>query len=181
VTSASPAGTAWVTDGGLETDLIFHRGLDLPEFAAFPLVEQLGTAAILRAYYADYAAIARAAGAGLVLETPTWRANPDWAAKIGYDQAALDGANRRAVGLMREIARSSGVDRIRIAGVVGPRVDGYVASGGDADEAAEYHAPQIVALAAEGVDVVHAMTLNEAARTRPTCSRRWTAVLGSRG
>ena len=80
----------WVTDGGLETDLIFHRGTDLPEFAAFPLVEDPAGAQLLRDYYADYAAVATRAAAGLVLETPTWRASADWGAKLGYDRDALD-------------------------------------------------------------------------------------------
>ena len=31
--------TRYVTDGGLETELVFHRGFDLPEFAAFPLLD----------------------------------------------------------------------------------------------------------------------------------------------
>ena len=144
----------WVTDGGLETDLVFHHGVDLPEFAAFPLLEDTGGAKLMKRYYAEYAAIAAAAGAGLVLETPTWRANPDWAAKLGYDAAALDRANQAAVAFVRGIATEA-----QISGVVGPRGDGYIAAGTQSDEAAEYHAGQIASFAAAGVDVVHAMTL----------------------
>ena len=151
----------WVTDGGLETDLIFHRATDLPEFAAFPLVEDPGSAQVLRDYYADYAAIAARAGAGLVLETPTWRASADWGAKLGYDRDALDRANRAAVDLLRAVPAD--VDQVRISGVVGPRGDGYVAVGHRAEEAEEYHSAQIATFAAAGVDVVHAMTLNEPA------------------
>lgn len=151
----------WVTDGGLETDLLFHRGLDLPEFAAFPLVEQPGPARTLAGYYEGYAAVARAAGAGLVLETPTWRANTDWGARLGYDAAALARANAAAVELVRAAAPAD--VPVRVSGVVGPRGDGYVAAGHRADEAAGYHAPQVAALAAAGVDVEHAMTLSEVA------------------
>ena len=151
----------WVTDGGLETDLIFHKGLELPEFAAFPLVERHSSAQLLLDYYAEYAAIAARAGAGLVLETPTWRANPDWAALLGYDSAGLARANAAAVDLVRRAG--AGLDRVRISGVVGPRGDGYVATGSQADDAAQYHYPQIAALADAGVDVVHAMTINEPA------------------
>jgi S-methylmethionine-dependent homocysteine/selenocysteine methylase len=151
----------WVTDGGLETDLLFRRGIDLPEFAAFPLVEDADGVAVLTRYYRDYATIAGRAGAGLVLETPTWRANPDWAARLGYDAEALDRANRAAVALVRACARDSGLDRVLVSGVVGPRGDGYVAAGGTADAAADYHAQQVAVLAAEGVDYVHAMTINE--------------------
>ena len=157
-------GCRWVTDGGLETDLLFHQGADLPEFAAFPLVDDDAGRALLLDYLAEYAAVAAAAEAGLVLETPTWRANPDWAALLGYDAAALDEVNRRAVDLVRGAAGSGAdVRRTLVSGVVGPRGDGYVAAGADPDEAADYHSAQIGSFAAAGVDVVHAMTLSEPA------------------
>ena len=151
----------WVTDGGLETDLLFHHGVDLPEFAAFPLLADADGAKLLEQYYLQYAAIAATADAGLVLETPTWRANPDWAAKLGYDAAALDRVNQEAVAFLRGLA--SAAPRARISGVVGPRGDGYLAADGSAEEAAEYHAAQINSFAAAGADVVHAMTLTGAA------------------
>lgn len=149
----------FVTDGGLETDLLFHRGFDLPEFAAFPLLEDLAGRAAIDSYYDQYAAIARAAGRGLLLETPTWRANPDWAEKVGYDAVALDRANREAVALMRRAQERAGVDRSLVVGIHGPRGDGYVAGAATADEAAEYHAVQARSFAAEGVDLLHAMTM----------------------
>lgn len=151
----------WVTDGGLETVLLFGHGLDLPEFAAFPLVEDKATAQVLTDYYRGYVAVANAAGAGVVLETPTWRANPDWAQKLGYDDGALDRVNRAAVELVRRVAPEAG--RAKVSGVVGPRGDGYIAAGRSADAAADYHQFQIASLGSAGVDVVHAMTLNEPA------------------
>lgn len=151
----------WVTDGGLETDLLFHRGFDLPEFAAFPLVEDAAAAEVLRDYYLAYARIAADSGAGLVLETPTWRANPDWASKVGYNAAGLDRVNRKAVDLVRGAAGD--LDRVQISGVVGPRGDGYIAAGRSAEAAAAYHHQQIRSFASAGADVVHAMTLSEAA------------------
>ena len=154
---------SWVTDGGLETDLLFNRGIDLPDFAAFPLVMDPAGVEVLRAYFTEYAAIADAAGAGLLLETPTWRANPDWAARLGYDAARVEAANHRAVELVRSVADESGLPATLVSGNVGPRGDGYLAAGADADEAADYHAPQARALAAAGVDVVHAMTMSETA------------------
>jgi homocysteine S-methyltransferase len=150
----------FVTDGGLETDLIFHQGADLPEFAAFPLVEEEGGRALLRKYYDGYADVARKAGRGLLLETPTWRANPDWAAKVGYDLAALDRVNQHAVEFIGVQATTySDLDTV-LVGAMGPRGDGYVA--GDTptpEEAAEYHAHQIRSLAAAGADLVSAMTI----------------------
>lgn len=150
----------FVTDGGLETDLLFHQGFDLPEFAAFPLLEDAAGRAALDAYYDQYAAIARAAGQGLLLETPTWRANPDWADKIGYDAVALDRANRDAVALVRRAQERAGVDRSLVVGIHGPRGDGYVAGApSHPEEAAEYHSVQARSFAAESVDLLHAMTL----------------------
>jgi S-methylmethionine-dependent homocysteine/selenocysteine methylase len=147
---------SWVTDGGLETDLIFHKGLDLPEFAAFHLVEEQPD--LLLDYFRDYAAIAGKAGAGLELGTPTWRANPDWGTKLGYDATGLARANTASVELLRTLGKE--VDRGRIAGVIGPRGDGYIAGDATADSAADYHHTQIRTFADVGVDLIHAMTIN---------------------
>ena len=159
--------TQYVTDGGLETDLIFHFDADLPEFAAFPLVEDEDGRALLTRYYDGYAAIAARAGVGLLLEAPTWRANPDWAAKVGYDLAALDRVNRASVelmhGLREKYERELGLTDVRVGGMTGPRGDGYVAGeDADPDEAAEYHAHQARSQAAAGADLMTALTFTGA-------------------
>jgi homocysteine S-methyltransferase len=151
----------YVSDGGLETDLIFHHGVDLPEFASFPLVEDSSGRALLRAYYDGYAEVARRAGAGLTLESPTWRANPDWGARVGYDAAALHRVNAGAVDFLHDLRTAyDDLPDVRVIGAVGPRGDGYVAGErADPDEAADYHRAQVAALAAAGADVVAAYTL----------------------
>jgi homocysteine S-methyltransferase len=158
-------GWRWVTDGGLETDLIFHRGVDLPEFAAYPLVWSDDGRDLLRDYYTGYAHLAERAGRGLRLETPTWRANPDWGAALGHDRATLDEANQRAVALMREIADEwrDRVPELEVVGTVGPRGDGYVATAGgvDPDEAEDYHAAQLESFARAGVDSTAVLTLTD--------------------
>ena len=159
--------TQYVTDGGLETDLIFHFGADLPEFAAFPLVEDEEGRVLLTRYYDGYAAIAAKAGVGLLLEAPTWRANPDWAAKVGYDLAALDRVNRASVelmqGLREKYERELGLTEVKVGGMTGPRGDGYVAGeDADPDEAAEYHAHQARAQTAAGADLMTALTFTGA-------------------
>ena len=154
----------WVTDGGLETDLIYHRGADLPEFAAFPLVGSEQGRAVLEDYYAGYAAIAAEHGLPLLLETPTWRANPDWAALLGYDAAALDRANRAAVELLAGLAErwSDRLVETKVVGAMGPRGDGYVPGHAMTPaEAADYHRPQVASLAAAGADRVSALTLTD--------------------
>ncbi len=102
-----PALPGYVTDGGLETDLIFHHGVELPHFAAFPLLVDPKGRELLTDYYAGYAEIAAAAGAGLFLETPTWRANFDWGARLGVGADGLAGVNTDAVRLLAELGARS--------------------------------------------------------------------------
>jgi S-methylmethionine-dependent homocysteine/selenocysteine methylase len=153
----------FLTDGGLETTLIFHEGLDLPHFAAFDLLKDGDGLARLAAYYDRYLAIAERQGVGAVLESPTWRANPDWAARLGYDAATLADANRRAIGLMLELrARHEAPGRpLVISGNLGPRGDGYRADRRmSAGEARDYHAGQVQVFAGTDADLVSAFTLN---------------------
>ncbi|WP_202879233.1 homocysteine S-methyltransferase family protein [Nocardioides cynanchi] len=155
----------WVTDGGLETDLIFHHGVDLPEFAAYPLVWTEHGRGLLHHYYEGYAAVAAAADVGLRLETPTWRANPDWGAVLGHDASALEDANREAVALLQGYAEEwrGRVPEVIVSGIIGPRGDGYAAGPVvDPDEAAAYHEPQVRAFAEAGADAVSALTLTDA-------------------
>ena len=155
----------FLTDGGLETTMIFHRGLDLPLFAAFTLLEQEQGRAALREYFSRYLEVAREHDAGFILDTATWRANPDWGAQLGYDAEALDRVNREAVGFAHEIRERHGETPapILVDGVVGPRGDGYVAGElMSAEEAQQYHAPQVRSFAAAGADMVSAITMTYA-------------------
>ena len=99
-------GGLFLTDGGIETTLIFHDGLDLPLFAAFPLLKDDEGTEALRRYFEPYAALAAGRGTGFVLESPTWRASPRWAGELGYSDSELDQLNRRAIALMEEIRES---------------------------------------------------------------------------
>lgn len=151
-----------LSDGGLETTLIFDRGVELPQFAAFPLVEDDEGRALLREYWQPYLDLALARGVGFDVDTATWRANRDWATLLGYDARALHAANRDAASFARSLA-----DRLpdgRVTGVVGPRGDGYVvADEMTAEQATDYHRDQVRALVDGGVDQVAAMTLGYAA------------------
>jgi homocysteine S-methyltransferase len=111
----------------METDLIFHHGVDLPLFAAFPLIDTAEGRSLLTSYYDEYAAIARRAGAGLMLESATWRANPDWGDRLGYSPADLARVNRDAIGMLAELRERYRGDLadVVISGMVGPRGDGY--------------------------------------------------------
>ncbi len=158
-------GERMITDGGLETTLVFHEMLDLPAFAAFDLLKDEAQTAILRRYYDRYADVAQRHGVGLVLDSPTWRASAGWSDATGYTPAEIDAANRRAIELMREIERAHAnrVSAIVISGCIGPEGDGYAPDAMlSAEDAEEYHARQIEVLGDSGVDIVTAMTLTYA-------------------
>jgi homocysteine S-methyltransferase len=158
-------GSVFITDGGLETTLVFHEGVDLPCFAAFPLLESDQGRERLRRYFAPYLETARERGVGFILDTATWRANPDWGAKLGYSPEALANINRKAVAFCQELRERYAPERtpIVINGVVGPRGDGYRADTRmSAEEAERYHAAQIAAFADAGADMASAITMTYA-------------------
>jgi len=152
----------FLTDGGIETTLIFDDGLDLPDFAAFALLDDpVGRDALVR-YFDAYAAVAVRDRVGIVLETATWRASPDWAAKLGYSSEQLADVQRRSVAMLEDVRRRhQGPDTpVVISGCVGPRGDGYVA--GEAmtiPEARDYHAAQIGVFGGTEADLVTAITM----------------------
>jgi homocysteine S-methyltransferase len=152
----------FLTDGGIETTLIFHRGLDLPEFAAFDLLKDDDGTDELRRYFVPYLELAKEHGAGFVLESPTWRASPRWGEEIGYGPDELDGINRGAIELMAELRDryASDVSPIVISGCIGPQDDGYDPKQKlSTDDAAEYHSIQIDTFADTEADMVAALTL----------------------
>lgn len=156
------SGGLFLTDGGLETTLIFHQGLDLPHFAAFLLLRDEAGRARLRRYYESYLDIAAAQGTGFILETPTWRASPDWAERLDISPTELSELNRGSVALMCELrsAYAGRVAPIVVSGCIGPRGDGY--DPGEAmtsDEAAAYHSVQAAAFADAGADMACAITM----------------------
>jgi S-methylmethionine-dependent homocysteine/selenocysteine methylase len=152
----------FLTDGGIETTLIFHRGIDLPDFAAFVLLEDDDGLAELRRYYEPYIALARERDLGFVLESPTWRASQRWGDGLGYSAERLDKVNRRAIELMQEL-RDENADAegdFVVSGCIGPQGDGYSPEELlSAEEAQAYHSAQIASFAAAGADLVAAITM----------------------
>ncbi len=155
----------FLTDGGIETSLIFLDGFDLPYFAAFHLLRDAKGRDALRRYYERYLAIAKADGLGFILESPTWRASADWGAKLGYSHDQISAINRDAIGLMHELAtkHATASTPVVVSGCVGPRGDGYDPGQVMSTETAEaYHAHQIGAFAQAKVDMVTAITMTNA-------------------
>ncbi|HYD45319.1 MAG TPA: homocysteine S-methyltransferase family protein, partial [Phenylobacterium sp.] len=153
------AGRLFLTDAGLETVLVFLEGMELPQFAAFPLLETEEGRAALTRYYEPFLELARAKGAGFVLGTPTWRANPDWGALLGYDLERLRAVNIASVDFIAGLrdAWETPATPVVLDGVIGPRGDGYKAGRMEAGEAEDYHAFQIAAFAQGGADMVSAV------------------------
>lgn len=156
-------GKLFLTDAGIETCLIFRDGIELPYFAAFNLLRTDEGYAKLRAYYQPYAALAQTKKLGFVLESPTWRANPDWAAKLGLPPAELAALNQRAIALMEELRQcyETADSPMVISGCIGPRGDGYDPNRRmSAEEAETYHAAQIASFRDSAADMVTAITMN---------------------
>lgn len=155
----------WITDGGIETALVDRLGQDLPEFAAFVLLDSAEGRRALREYYAPFIELADASDLPIVLDTPTWRANPDWGELLGADDARLERINEDAAAFVREVADEIAPDaEVVVNGCVGPRSDEFEAERRmTAEEAQRYHAPQVAALAAAGADRITAVTVLDAA------------------
>jgi S-methylmethionine-dependent homocysteine/selenocysteine methylase len=156
-------GGFFVTDGGIETTLIFHQGLALPDFAAFDLLKRPGGESALREYFRAYARIAARHNADVVLESATWRASADWGARLCYSEAELAEANRRAIELLERIRDELSETRTMavISGCVGPRGDGYQpANMMTIDQALSYHRVQVNTFAGTAADMVGAITMN---------------------
>ena len=155
--------STFMTDGGLETDLIFNKGVDLPEFAAFDLLKSNEGKQILKDYYRDYLLIARKKCKGFVLEAPTYRANPDWVVKIGYALDDLQMIHNTALEVLEDLRSEFEDDdfKVPISVCIGPRGDGYVPSNiMTAEQAEEYHASQIKVVSDTDADLVSALTIN---------------------
>jgi homocysteine S-methyltransferase len=152
----------FLSDGGMETALIFLQGLELPQFASFVLLEDEKGRAELTKYYEHYLPIARRRGLGFVLDTATWRASLDWGRQIGFDAARLEAANLAAVDLVAGLRDEWETARTPIVlnGAIGPRGDGYKAGRMEAPEAEDYHAFQVGIFARTPADMVSAVTMN---------------------
>lgn len=153
----------YLTDGGLETALIFLKGMDLPHFASFPLLHSESGREVLEEYFLGFVDIADEAGCGFVFESPTWRAHPVWGEIMGYDADALDRVNQQAIHFLSSLRdkRGGAAAGHLLSGCVGPKGDGYVVDHAmNVQQARDYHLPQVTSFAAAGADMTTAMTLN---------------------
>jgi S-methylmethionine-dependent homocysteine/selenocysteine methylase len=155
-------GALFLSDGGIETSLIFLDGIDLPYFAAFDLLKAKEGRESLRKYYRPYLELAKTRGLGFVLESPTWRASREWGEKLGYTAADIAKINRRAIDLMAELRANyeTKTSPIVISGCIGPRGDGYDAGKiMTPEEAQRYHELQVKVFSETEADMVSAITM----------------------
>ncbi len=157
-------GGLYLTDAGIETDLIFNKGIEIREFATHTLLaDEVGRQAVAD-YFRGFLGLAAELGAGFVLDSPTWKAHPHWADALQASDADLAAANRDAIsfiaGLRSEF--SDNAAPIVLNGLIGPRGDAYAPDVAvAAAEAEEYHANQVGWLADTDVDMVTALTFTQ--------------------
>ena len=151
-----------LTDGGLETVMVFLEGMDLPQFASFSLLDSDEGRAALTKYYTAFLDEAAAQRAGFILDSVTWRASAGWGQVMGLEADRIDAVNREAVAFVQAMrAARPKRQRILISGVIGPHGDAYAPEQVlSAAAAQEYHRRQVEVLAASGVDMISAMTIS---------------------
>ena len=153
----------FLTDGGTETWLMYRRGFELPEFAAFHLLNDERAVGALREYYSTFAGIAATLDTPFIFDSLTYRASRDWGALLGYSPEGLAEMNHRCFELYRECAVAAGLtaENTVISGCIGPKGDAYQTNKDLTAEGAQgYHAEQIATFKAGGADIVTALTLN---------------------
>ena len=155
-------GQAFLTDGGLETTLIFHDGMDLPLFAAFTLLDDKTGSAAIERYLRKYCDVAIRDGKGFILDTPTWRASRRWADELGVSEQRLESAHAKAIANLKALRDEYETSKspFVINGVLGPQDDGYNPSQMMSPKDAEaYHGQQVGWFSKYGADMVSAITM----------------------
>ena len=151
----------FVTDAGFETSMLFHKGFDMEHFAFYPMLDTEEGRDAMEDYFVPFIKTARDSGAGFILDTNTWRANPDWGRLLGHDLNDLAAINRNAVSFANMLRHDHGAGvNVLVNGVIGPRGDGYdPATVMSIEEAEVYHGFQVGVFADARVDMVSALTM----------------------
>ena len=154
----------FLTDAGFETSMLFHKGFDMPHFAFFPMLRSSKGRAAMKEYFVPFLELARQSDTGFILDTNTWRANPDWGQLLGYDINELARIDAEAVDFAADLRQDFGAGvNVLINGVIGPRGDGYNPSTiMNVVEAKEYHQLQVNNFARNKADIVSAITITNA-------------------
>jgi homocysteine S-methyltransferase len=157
-------GELFLTDAGLETDLIFNHGIEIREFAAHTLLEETSGRAALAAYLRGFLALADEMDTGFILDSQTWKAHRHWAGDLGQTPEQLRSANQQAIAFIAELrAEAANRKPVVLNGVIGPCGDAYQPDRKiTVEQAHTYFAEQLGWLAATEIDMVTALTFNQA-------------------
>ena len=158
------SGDLFLTDAGLETDLIFNHGIEIREFAAHTLLPDSRGREAIADYFRGFLSLANKYDTGFVLDSQTWKAHTHWADDLAANEQELHEANKDAVAFIAQLRDefSGNSKPIVLNGVIGPRGDAYAPEARvAANEAEEYHAKQISWLADTSVDMVTALTFTQ--------------------
>lgn len=160
------SGDLYLTDAGLETDIIFNRGVDIREFAAHTLLPDPHGRAAMTGYFREFLELAQERNAGFILDAPTWKAHAHWADDLGETPEYLRQANHKSIAMLAALRAEFGQNSnpIVLNAPIGPRGDAYIHSRViSPEEAADYHVQQLSWLAETEVDMATAMTFISAA------------------
>jgi homocysteine S-methyltransferase len=151
----------FLTDAGLESDMIYNQGFDLPCFSSLMLLRTGDGRGALERYFRDFLELAQRSGTGCLLESATWRASADWAEPLGLTLDEMDRLNRDAIAMLVALrSEFEPLIPVVVSGCIGPRGDGYdPGTVMTAAEAGAYHGHQAEVLAAAGADMLSAITM----------------------
>ncbi len=158
------SGDLYLTDAGIETDLIFNHGIEIREFAAHTLLPDPAGREAMADYFRGFLALANEYDAGYILDSQTWKAHMHWASDLGEDEAFLHQVNEESIAFMSSLREefSGNKKPIVLNAAIGPQGDAYAPEVEvAADQAEEYHAKQLGWLAATDVDMITALTFTQ--------------------
>jgi homocysteine S-methyltransferase len=158
------SGDLYLTDAGVETDLMFNHGIEIREFAAHTLLPDAVGREALANYFRGFMSLANEYDAGYILDSQTWKAHMHWASDLGEDEQILRKANEESIAFMSGLRKEfSGNTRpIVLNAAIGPQGDAYAPEADvAAEQAEEYHAKQLGWLSATDADMVTAMTFTQ--------------------
>ncbi|SFB84432.1 homocysteine S-methyltransferase family protein [Tropicimonas isoalkanivorans] len=156
-------GKLWLTEGGIETEIMYKWGHELPQFAMFPLLDNPAALQAMQDMWRRSLDVAAQHGFSMVMNGLDYRASPDWAALLGYSLEGLAEMQHRSIDFLRELRDeyTGQIPDMVVCGTVGPRGDAYGLNRDiTADSAEEYHAVQLTTLREAGAEMAWTMTFN---------------------
>jgi len=159
-------GQLFLTEGGVETELMYKWGFELPHFATYPLFDNPNAMSAIRGIFHRYLDVAAKYGLSTLVSGLDYRASPDWGALLGYSPAALADATLQSVEFTRELIQeyADDIPQGLVVGTLGPRGDAYQLNNTiTKNEAEDYHGVQLETLKKADVDIAWGMTFNNTA------------------